>query len=1425
VLTGEGITGDNSPDFYFTPNDGGIYVVNMTVDDHFANGIGVDGAAIEVAAAPRAVTITDISANPLEGDEITLGAAFFPAVPPKTLLGYDWKVTKNGQPFASGENPTLTFTPDDNGYYVASLTVTAANGDAVGSATVPFTVANVGPTVVIHPNFTNPSTPNEVHLAATVTDKGSKDTTFTYRWCLVDAGGQTVQTGTQPTFAFAPGNYVVKLKVTDKDGGVGTDSSQIVTGTAGNDTITVTDSEIIVNNTSTSIAAASHILVLGLSGDDTIDASATHKPVVLDGGAGDDNLTGGIGDDVLYGGLGNDHLIGGPGNDAFYGQHGDDMMDGMGGSDTFFAQLGSNLVIQDETDPTNPLDVNTINFSLTERGVNFDLTATGGSGFDMNGATMDTVTATGRFAEIVGSPKGDKLTTSMDGSSLFSGDGDDTLIAMAGTARPCLFAGNGNDDLQALAGTVDPSLFSGDGNDHLLADNSVSPCLFSGNGTDDLRAVDSIDPSLFSGDGNDHLLVDHSPSASLWSGAGTDNLQALNGSDDASLFAGDGNDTVLAAGAEHASLWGGAGDDLITAEAVTADASLFGGTGSDQAPATLATDGASLFGGDGSDALLADHVTHPSLWGGAGADDLQALDHSDDPRLFGGSGDDVARTMDSLHPSLWGGTGNDILGTSGASDGATMAGEEGDDAYQFGATVTGTVTVDEVMKVSAATPYDDATQLGNDTLDFSALNGITIDLGIIATDSNNPESAAKQMVAPNFFTYLFGTFENVIGSPGDDSITGNAADNRLTGGAGNDTITGAMGNDTLDGGSGNNVLIGNDSMSPVAGHDVYRFTATDNGQDTIVALPGDRGTLDFSGLMTAVSVDLKSASPQAAGTRHYVLASPDYPLAGPTGITGVIGTAQSDTIVGNDEGNSLAGGGGDDMITGGTGGDTLVSGDGDVTMSGGAGNDLYKLRPTDAAYASETSLIDDYAPSGATNTDGDIDTIDFSGAFCGVSVDLSKVAGQPDAVQTLDAIGNTLTLDGTFENVIGSRFSDHVTGNAQDNRLYGRNGSDVLDGGSGSNYLQGGITQVVLLDFDTYTKPVDHQYTEEERLAIRNRLQTIFSAFSVEFTLDPAVAAADSLGEGGQYVTEYFNKLPPGGKANEIDWGNLNLGGETSINVNFFLGGDGQLPLDVDGDASNGIDSNVVAMSAEIAAHEFGHLNGLLHPDSQGSIGSGPFSGVDPARYIPIYVGTEGAVETPFHIMASPDSVHTTLADATKDTYLGEREAIKLAFDDTGVVVNEQAGTHGGFATAQQLGALPGLTVPNTLMPGDFWYGDPLHPNTFQVRALDVVGALNLDPTTGATEASQTSENDWYSFTGHAGDLFNAETCSRTLNRGSGPIDSILRLYDSAGQLLRVNDDGIETTDSVLLDVTLPADGTYYLEVDTFAASQPRVQV
>src|SRR5262249_22540987 len=154
------------------------------------------------------------------------------------------------------------------------------------------------------------------------------------------------------------------------------------------------------------------------------------------------------------------------------------------------------------------------------------------------------------------------------------------------------------------------------------------------------------------------------------------------------------------------------------------------------------------------------------------------------------------------------------------------------------------------------------------------------------------------------------------------------------------------------------------------------------------------------------------------------------------------------------------------------------------------------------------------------------------------------------------------------------------------------------------------------------------------------------------------------------------------------------------------------------------------------------------------------------------------------------------------------REAIKLSFDDHGQVVDEEQGNHQTLDTAQPL-PMPALYVPNTLLSG-LYAG-----TTFDVRAIDVIGSIKLGP-------DGLSEDDYYSFQGKANEFLSVEIYSAALTRNPRPIDSILTIYDSNGNVVNyygqpaTDDDSFQNVDAQLIDVQLPADGTYKIEVDTF---------
>ena len=149
-------------------------------------------------------------------------------------------------------------------------------------------------------------------------------------------------------------------------------------------------------------------------------------------------------------------------------------------------------------------------------------------------------------------------------------------------------------------------------------------------------------------------------------------------------------------------------------------------------------------------------------------------------------------------------------------------------------------------------------------------------------------------------------------------------------------------------------------------------------------------------------------------------------------IEGAVGSKYDDTITGDEQDNMLIGGEGDDIIYG-MAGDDLLSGDaGDDKVFGGAGNDTI-----------EGGLGDDILNAGAGS-----DTVSYIYPGAPVTVNLS-ISGEQDTI----GAGKDTLID--FENVIGSKGDDVLTGNDQDNILTGGEGDDTVFGGEGDDILAG----------------------------------------------------------------------------------------------------------------------------------------------------------------------------------------------------------------------------------------------------------------------------------------------------------------------------------------------------------------------------------
>jgi Ca2+-binding RTX toxin-like protein len=142
------------------------------------------------------------------------------------------------------------------------------------------------------------------------------------------------------------------------------------------------------------------------------------------------------------------------------------------------------------------------------------------------------------------------------------------------------------------------------------------------------------------------------------------------------------------------------------------------------------------------------------------------------------------------------------------------------------------------------------------------------------------------------------------------------------------------------------------------------------------------------------------------------------------------------------EGCTLLGTTGDDVLLGGTQDDSLHGGDGDDVLSGGAGNnDLYGDNGNDVLFSGAGNEVLD---GGAGNN-----TASYALAESGVTVSTAQLGQQHTGGAGIDTLIN-------IQNLIGSDYDDHLTGDYEANVINGGLGNDVLVGGLGNDTLTGG---------------------------------------------------------------------------------------------------------------------------------------------------------------------------------------------------------------------------------------------------------------------------------------------------------------------------------------------------------------------------------
>ena len=188
-------------------------------------------------------------------------------------------------------------------------------------------------------------------------------------------------------------------------------------------------------------------------------------------------------------------------------------------------------------------------------------------------------------------------------------------------------------------------------------------------------------------------------------------------------------------------------------------------------------------------------------------------------------------------------------------------------------------------------------------------------------------------------------------------------------------------------------------------------------------------------------------------------------LSGGKGNDIIFGGAGFDTLLGDDDNDILFGGDGNDILNGDKGDDKLFGGSGNDTLSGGDGKDILEggLGNDVLTGGKQEDIFVLGAGQGTdTITDFDKDLIGLAGgltfsdlSFSGSNILLTATG---EILATLTGV-NTTTLTSkdfvTSPTLNGTTGNDTLTGDKENNFLFGGNGNDALSGGDGDDVLFG----------------------------------------------------------------------------------------------------------------------------------------------------------------------------------------------------------------------------------------------------------------------------------------------------------------------------------------------------------------------------------
>jgi serralysin len=737
---------------------------------------------------------------------------------------------------------------------------------------------------------------------------------------------------------------------------------------------------------------------------------------------------------------------------------------------------------------------------------------------------------------------------------------------------------------------------------------------------------------------------------------------------------------------------------------------------------------------------------------------------------------------------------------------------------------------------------------GNDTLDGGQggdlmVGGLGDDLykvdnaADVVTEENNSITGAGIDRVEASVTYTLTNYVENLTLTGNLAIngTGNTLNNILIGNAADNILNGSIGLDTMTGGDGNDTYF------------------VDNVGDRVFETNSDPAQIDT----------VNSAISYALGANIENLSLINSATIG-------VGNFLDNHVTGNGLGNVLNGGYGADTMTGGDGNDIYIVDDaGDVvyeasnsvaqidlvasTVSYVLGDNLENLRLLGTADINATgnalnNTLFANAGNNVLDGQGGNDTVSYASASL-----YSLVPGSLTATTTVNSVSSAgvivdLNITGYqdtqgsgfdklvgIENLIGSAYSDELTGNAGNNILDGGASADVLTGGKGNDtYYVDGADVVVELNgsvegIDTVISTVSYRLTANVEYltlsgaalnAIGNNLDNRLVGTAGNNFLDGR-AGADKMDGGGGNDTYVIDNLgdeitDASGTDLVMTYINHNLGA-TIENLRLM----GTNALNGTGNALNNfvwanIGDNVVDGGSENAAlglkgdtlsYEFGATSGITLDlgltGEQSTGGSGTdtvinFENLTGSNYNDLLSGNAGAnildglggVDTVSYASATASvtvdlSAQTAVSGGVVDTILNFENITGSSYDDIMVGDLRRNAFDGGNGSdtvsyqnvaAGAGGVVADLTIVGAQNTHAAGYDTFVRVgNTTRSSIENLTGSVNNDVLTGDAynNALNGSSGDDSLYGGNGADVLTGGAGNDLINGGTGSDTAI----------------------------------------------------